>query len=73
MVRKGGTVNFFGVAPRGGKVQPRYQPPALFGITLKATFPPYSGDGSSRVRADHGEKSGGKDYITGRSSALAVA
>ena len=59
MVRKGGTVNFFGGCASGKQSATRYQPPALFGNYAQGDVPPYSGDGSSRVRADHGEKSAG--------------
>jgi len=64
MVRKGGTVNFLGVAPRGAKCS-SIQPPGLFGNHAEGDVPPLLRRVRSRVRADHGEKSAGTDYITG--------
>ena len=48
MVRKGGTVNFFGGCAKGSQGRTRYQPPALFGSHAEGHVPSHAGDVCAR-------------------------
>ena len=73
MVRKGGTVNFFGGCAAGTKGAVGYQPAALFGDHAEGDVPPYPGDGASCVRLDHREESARDRLHYRRGAALAPA
>ena len=63
MVRKGGTVNFFGGCAAGTKVQLDTNRLALFRNYVESDLPPHTGDGASGVRPDRG-KEGSRQPIT---------
>ena len=64
MVRKGGTVNFFGGCapePRSASIRTT----SLFSSDVESDFPSHSRNRATGVCADHGERFMSADYITG--------
>ncbi len=73
MVRKGGTVNFFGGCASGTKVAARHAAAALLRDHAEGDFPPYAGNGAPGVCADHGTQDQGHRLHHGRGAAVAAA
>ncbi len=73
MVRKGGTVNFFGGCASGTKVRLDTNRLHYSEITLKATFHHTPESGAQGVRADRGEQDSRRRLHHRRSAAVAAA